>query len=75
MTERKQKKKQEEEEEEEVGWCEMDQTMDVRRVLLFSSKLQAKERREVEAAEEGGGAGGGVITRKFFCVFLNVCVL
>lgn len=34
-----------------MGWCETDQTMDVRRVLLFSSKLQAKEK-GVEAAEE-----------------------
>lgn len=58
---------EEEAEEEEVGWCETDQTMDVRRVLLFSSKLQAKEKREVEAAEEEDE--GGVITRKFFFYF------
>lgn len=54
--------KGEEEEKEEVGWCETDQTMDVRRVLLFSSKLQAKEKRGVEVAEEEEEAGreGGV---------------
>lgn len=52
--------------EEEVGWCETDQTMDVRRVLLFSSKLQAEEKRGVEAAEEEEEEKGGVITRRVF---------
>lgn len=36
---------------EEVGWCEMDQTMDVRKALLFSTNCRQKRKRS------GGGVG------------------
>lgn len=37
---------------EEVGWCEMDQTMDVRKALLFSTNCRQK--REKEWRRSGG---------------------
>lgn len=44
-------RRKQEEIKKEVGWCEMDQTMDVRKALLFSTQLQANKKRH------GGGAG------------------
>ncbi len=49
---------------EEVGWCEMDQTMDVRKALLFSTNCRQKRK----GVEEEWGC---VIT----CSFQNVRVL
>ena len=39
---------------EEVGWCETDQTMDVRKSIAVPNQLQAKKKEKKEWRRSGG---------------------